>query len=142
VNAEQPSVSSDWAPGHRVTWETSPRREALHASPAGLEVTLLGRDPGGHFPDGCEGCTLVWKRLHAIALRALAEAGIAAFEIDPFDASVHLRPESAWTPEVQLTAVLHGEEGRRRGLPDKAVVAKLESRLEAIGVQRNRWRER
>ncbi len=142
MGAGAESVLHDWAREHHVTWETSPRRESARSAPVGVELTLLGLHPGGHFPSGCEGCVLVWERLRSILLHALAEARIAAFEIDPFDASVRLRPEGAWAPEVQLTAVIHGQEDLRRGSPDKATVGTLEARLEAIGVQRKRWRER
>jgi hypothetical protein len=140
MSAGENAALHDWAREHHVTWETSPRREAPRSAPVGVELTLLGRHPGGHFPSGCEGCVLVWERLRSIVLHALAEARLA-FEIDPFEPSVHLRPEGAWAPEVQLTAVIHGPVPPR-GLPEKAQIAKLESALEAIGVQRKSWRER
>jgi hypothetical protein len=135
----------EWVREQRVTWETTSCREATQGreAPAGLEVTLLGRYPGGQLSVGSDGCELVYERLRAIALHALESVPEARYHIDPFDAAVHLRAEERWTPEVELSFVVEAAEqdpsdpGQRR-----RVLARIESGLEQLGVQRKHWRER
>jgi hypothetical protein len=133
-----------WVREHRVTWETRSRRDAAQGQdgPAELELALLGRCPGGHFPVGGDGYSLVFERLQSIALHVLESVPGARYRIDPFDAAVRLRPEEDWTPEVQLTLVLEAaahdpsdaEHGRR-------LLAVIESALERLAIQRKHWRE-
>ncbi len=133
-----------WVCEHRVTWETRPRRDAAQGQdlPAELELTLRGRCPGGHFPVGGDGYSLLYERLQSIALHVLESVSEARYRIDPFDAAVRVRPEDDWTPEVEFTLVLEAaahdpsdtEHGRR-------LLAVIESGLELLGVQRKHWRE-
>jgi hypothetical protein len=131
-----------WVREHCVTWETQPRRESTTNARAEIELTLLGRYPGGHFPAGGDGCVLVFDRLQAIACHALESVPEARYRIDPFDAAVRVRTEESWAPEVELTLVLEAAEQdpsaaelRGRLLP------RIESGLEQLGVQRKHWRE-
>jgi len=144
-----PAVASvaeleQWVREHRVTWETRSRRDAAQGQdgPAELELTLLGRYPGGHFPVGGDGYSLVFERLQSIALHVLESVPEARYRIDPFDAAVRVRPEQDWTPEVELTLVL---EAAGHDPPDVAhgrrLLAGIESGLERLGIQRKRWRE-
>lgn len=133
----------DWVREHRVTWETSSRREVASGpdAPAPLLVTLIGRYPGGRFPAGDDGFTLVFERLRQVALHALASVPEARFRIDPFDAAVRLRPEGDWLPEVELTLVLEtdgdpADEDARREL-----LGRIEPGLERLGVRRKQWGE-
>ena len=127
-----------WVREHRVTWETTSRREAG----PGLAFTLSGRYPGGQLPVGCDACELVYERLRSIVLHVLGPVADTRYRIDPYDAAVHLRAEEGWTPEVELTVVVEAAEhdpadpGQRR-----RVLAGIESRLEQLGVQRKHWRE-
>lgn len=132
-----------WVREHRVTWETRSRREAAQGQdgPAELELTLLGRCPGGHFPVGDDGCALVYERLQSIALHVLESVAGARYRLDPFDAAVRVRPEQDWAPEVELTLVL---EAADHDPPDVAhgrrLLAEIESGLERLGIQRKHWR--
>jgi hypothetical protein len=131
-----------WVREHRVTWETRLRRDSVQDpdEPAELELTLLGRYPGGQLPSGCDGCELVYERLRSIALHVLALVPGASYRFDPFDAAVRLRPEHDWTPEVELTV---GVEVPAGDSPDagsqRRTLAPIESGLERLGVQRKHW---
>jgi len=133
-----------WVREHRVTWESTSRREvaAGQGGPAELELTLVGRYPGGHFPVGGDGFSLVYERLQSIALHVLESVPEARYRIDPFDAAVRVRPEENWTPEVEFTLVL---EAADHDPPDaglgRRLLAEIESGLERLGVQRKHWRE-
>lgn len=133
-----------WVREHQVTWETRSRRDAAQGQdgPAELELTLLGRYPGGHFPVGGDGYSLVYERLQSIALHVLGPVPEARYRLDPFDAAVHLRAEEGWTPEVELTFVVELTE---HDPPDvgfrQRTLTRLESGLEQLGVQRKHWRE-
>jgi hypothetical protein len=134
----------EWVREHRVTWERTSSKEATlgRDAPAGLEMTLLGRYPGGQLSVGSDGCELVYERLRAIALHVLESVPDARYHIDPFDAAVHLRAEERWIPEVELTVVVEAAEhdpsdfGQRR-----RVLARIESGLQQLGVQLKHWRE-
>ena len=142
-----PNVSElqEWVREHRVTWEKTSRREAAQGQdePAGLELTLLGRHPGGRLPvEGCDGLALVYERLRSIALHVLEPVPEARYRIDPFDAAVRLRAEEAWAPEVELTLVIEAAEHdpSDTGLKRRAL-ARIESGLEQLGVQRKHWHQ-
>ena len=132
-----------WVREHRVTWETRSRREAAQGQegPAELELALLGRYPGGHFPVGGDGYSLVYERLQSIALHVLESVAEARYRFDPFDAAVRVRPEEDWTPEVELTLVLEAADHDPQDAGHRRLVARIESGLEQLGVQRKHWRE-
>jgi hypothetical protein len=144
-----PAVASvaeleQWVREHRVVWETRSRTDAMPGpdGPAALELTLLGRYPGGRLPVGCDACELVYERLRSIALHALAPVPEAKYRLDPFDAAVHLRPEQDWTPEVELTLVIEAAEHDPSDVGFRQrTLTRLESGLEQLGVQRKHWRE-
>jgi hypothetical protein len=133
----------EWVRQHRVTWESSLRREAApgQAGPAEFELTLLGRCPGDHVPVDSDVYALVFERLRSMALHALEPVPDARYSIDPFDAAVHLRAEEGWAPEVELKLVIEGAGGDPSdpGLL-RRVEARIESGLEQLGVQRKHWR--
>ena len=123
-----------WVREHRVTWETTSRREAVQGqdSLAELELTLVGHYPRSQVSVvGTDGGALVYERLRSIALHVLEPLPAARYDIDPFDAAVRLRAEEGFTPEVELTLVLE----------DRGALAPIESGLEQLGVQRKHWRE-
>jgi hypothetical protein len=131
----------EWVREHRVTWETTSRREAPQGQdePAELVLTLLGRYPGGRLPVGGDGFVLVYERLRAMALHVLELVPRARYRIDPFDAAVRLRPEQDWTPEVELTLVVDlAEEASDAGLR-RELLARIESGLDELGARRKHW---
>jgi hypothetical protein len=133
-----------WVREHRVTWETTLRREtaAGQDEPAARVLTLIGRYPGDQLPLGGDGCSLVHERLRSIALHVLEPVPEARYRLDPFDAAVHLRAEEGWTPEVELTVVVELAEHDASDAGQRLrVLARIESGLEQLGVQRKHWRE-
>jgi hypothetical protein len=145
ADVETPAAGLEqWVREHRVTWETRARREPPEGQDARaeIELTLLGRYPGGRFPAGDDGCRLVYGRLRAIALHVLESVPGARLRIDPFDAAVRLRPEHDWTPEVEVSLVIEdaGLDPADNG-STRRLLAEIESGLERLGVQRTHWRE-
>ena len=133
-----------WVRGHRVTWETTSRREAGpgEEAPAELAFTLSGRYPGGQLQVSGDDCSLVYERLRSIALHVLEPLPEAQYRIDPFDAAVHLRAEEGWIPEVEFAVVVQAaEHGPSDPGQRQRVLAGIESRLEQLGVQRRHWHE-
>lgn len=131
----------DWVREHRVTWEASSRREAAAGpdAPAPPLVTLSGRYPGGRFPAGNAGLTLVFERLRLVARHVLESVPEARYRIDPFDAAVRLRPESDWVPEVELTLELTTDvEADDVGTPGE-LLYRIESELERLGARHRHW---
>jgi hypothetical protein len=135
----------EWVREHRVTWETTSRKEATQGRerPAALELTLMGRYPGGQLlVAAADVCALVYERLRSIALHVLEPVPEARYSIDPFDAAVRLRAEEGWAPEVELTLVIEAAEHDPSdpGLERRAL-ARIESGLEQLGAQRKHWHE-
>ena len=147
MTGEGVAVLQEWVREHRVTWETASRREAVDGQDsldglAEVALTLLGRSPGGQLPVGSDGYELVYERLRSIALHVLEPVPEAPYRIDPFDAAVHLRAEEGWAPEVELTLVIEAaEQGPADPGAQRRALARIESGLEELGVQRKHWRE-
>jgi len=133
----------EWVRLHRVTWEGSPEREVAREQnePPGFELTLMGHCPGDHVPVDSDVYELVFDRLRAIALHALEATPEAKYEIEPFDAAVHMSADESWAPEVELTLVLdagHASDPARL----RDVTTRIESRLAQLGVQHQHWHGR
>ena len=142
---EAEATLKDWVRDHRVTWEIAPLQELVDQRPAtvGFELHLFGRHGADvHASPGCLECHTLHQRLRAIAAAAFPrEQRPTRYEIEPFDASFHLRPEAQWTPEVQLTVrIVHGE-GYLRPLDDceKRCAEEIQSALRRLGVQPRTW---
>ena len=63
------------------------------------------------------------------------------YEVEPFDASFHLRAESEWAPEVQLTVHIVHREGYLRPLDEceKRCADEIQKALRGLGVQPKSW---
>jgi len=113
----------------------------------GHERVSTGYDLGLHAPrtgpctndPGCPSCREIHRELTRI-LRAVVPDGVR-YEVAPFDASFHLRPETQWEPEVELIARFPA----RRGALAPAETADLEgsgvtrAALERLGARPGRW---
>ena len=130
---------------HEVCGEIDPQFEMHHGEKVqvGFRLSLLAQPPlSCSVEPGCPHCAAVFECLVAIARRVIPHG--ARFEIEPFDGSFHLRPETRWAPEVELVAeVLHREgtfdppdEGER------SYPAQIRRELAALGVQPKAWRTR
>ncbi len=136
-----------WIREHRVCWELSPLQEMDHRArvPVGYELRLFARHPPGVRADpGCLECRDLYEKLRAIAVFALPrEHRPTRYEIAPFDASFHLRPESEWVSEVQLTLdIVHGQDYLRPiDECEQKCAREIEDRLRALGAQSRAWSE-
>lgn len=135
-----------WVVKHRVTWEVGAWQElAEHqVMTVGFELRLFGQhEADAHASAGCDNCVPVFERLRAIALAALPkEHRPTTYEVEPSDASLHHRPESGWTPEVQLTVHIVHREGYLRPVDgcERRCAEEIQNSLRALGVQPKTWR--
>ena len=142
---EAEATLKDWVRDHRVTWEIAALQELVDQRPAtvGFELRLFGRhDPHARASPGCPECLGLHQRLRAIAAAAFPRVERPTrYEVEPFDGSFHLRPESQWAPEIQLTVrIVHGE-GYLRPLDDceRRCAEEIQSELRRLGVQPRTW---
>ena len=135
----------DWVRQHRVTWELSTLQELVDRRPAtiGFELRLFGQHgPHTEASPGCQQCVSLHGRLRAIAVAAYpTEHRPTTYEVKPFDASIHLRPESGWAPEVQLAVHIVHREGYLRPLDEceKRCAEEIQVALRGLGVQPRSW---
>jgi hypothetical protein len=97
----------DWVREHCVCWEMAPRFE-VHAHQriqVGYDLTLLARHPSSdHHAPGCEECYSTYHMLREIARLVVSEGSHPALcTFSAFDCAHHLRPQTRWAPEVELT---------------------------------------
>lgn len=134
-----------WVRDHKVTWEISPWKEVVEKRPTavGFELRLFARhDVKTHASPGCDQCVHVYETLREIAHQALPQSHRPTrYDIDPFDAKFHLRPQSEWTPEVQLAIHIVHREDYLGPLDEceKQCAEEIEHGLEALGVQPKTW---
>lgn len=134
-----------WIREHRVCWELAPRCE-LHDHgriQVGFNLTLLARHPPSPTAEpGGEECYRHYQALRQIARLVLPkEIHPTRCELSPFDASHHLRPETRWTPETELTVeITHRDatfgdvDGDERGC-----VAEIQEGLRQLGARPGVW---
>ena len=130
-----------WIREHRVCCELTPRVEVHQHERVrvGFDLTLLARHPEGLGDGpGCEICRQHYETLREIALAAVPkDAGPIRCQVDPFDASVHLRPETSWTPEIELNMAILHRDGTFDGVDDdeRRCAAAIEEELRRLGVR-------
>ncbi len=143
--SETEATLREWIREHKVTWELGPWKEMVAHGPVavGLELRLLARHaPDAHPMPGCQECVQIYQALRVVALGALSrEHRPTGYEIEPFEAAFHLRPESGWAPEVQLAIHIIHKEGYLRPLDgcERRCAAEIEHNLAQLGVQPGRW---
>lgn len=135
----------EWVRQHQVTWEVSAEREMVDGGSlqvVGYEVRLYGLVPTEGGSPGGEDCVATFDRLHAIAVASVPQdGGHTRCEVERFDSSLHMRPDSEWRPEIELTIRLTHR--RAYSTPpdasDKRVANAIEERLRRLGAQPGRW---
>lgn len=120
-----------WIRAHRVCWDMLPLRGRREGDHPGLELTLLARCDGGLDPARTE-CRVAYGQLVEIVQRVLPPETRHHFE--PYGAALHLRPESAFAPEVELIAEVFAGSDAAAGLRTSVPAA-----LAALGVQARAW---
>jgi hypothetical protein len=134
-----------WIEEHRVCWELAPRVE-LHDHQrvqVGFDLTLLARhSPTTVDAPGCDECYRHYEMLREIALLALPK-GIHPTQcaFSAFDAAHHMRPETRWAPEVQLTIEITHRADTFGGVDDdeRRCGAEIEEALRQLGVRLRVW---
>jgi hypothetical protein len=134
-----------WIEEHRVCWELAPRVE-LHDHQrvqVGLDLTLLARHPPAEIDaPGCDECYRHYETLREIAVRAHPN-GIhpTQFAFSAFDGAHHMRPETHWAPEVQLTIEITHRADTFGGVDDdqRRCGAEIEEALRQLGVRPRVW---
>jgi hypothetical protein len=132
---------------HHVTWELGPWQELVDRRPTavGFELRLFGQhDPETHASPGCGACASLHRKLRDIAAAVLPkEARPTEYRVEPFDASLHMRPEGAWKPEVQLSVHIVHRHGYLQAVDEceKRCVDEIQSALRGLGVQPRTWRD-
>lgn len=136
-----------WIRDHRVCWEVSSLQEVNQQGrvAVGYELHLFARHAAGvRANPGCSECRDLHEKLRAIAVFVLPrEHRPTRYEIAPFDASFHLRPESEWVPEVQLTLEIVHRQGYLRPIDECELrcAREIEDRLHALGAPSRAWSE-
>ena len=141
---ETEATLREWVRQHHVTWELGSWQELAdnRLMTVGFELRLYGEHPSAHARPGCPECLPVFDKLRAIALAALpSDPRPTKYEVEPFDAAFHLRPESAWHPEIQVTVHIVHREGYLRPLDacEKQCAEEIQAALRRLGVQPKRW---
>ena len=141
---DDPASLQAWVRGHKVAWEFQPLMEAvkgLGLKRTGLELHLFAEHggPAEPFADLYEG-------VRRIAESASPTDGGVLVEVMPFDATERLRPETGYTPEVQVTVcftpadpnAVETEIEAAQGFLERLQAA-IESKLRGLGVQPRAW---
>ena len=125
-----------WVAARHVSSTLTPRVEVHeHARVQdGLELTLAvpvaaGLAAGPGEPE----CYRDWTRLRQVVAHALPSEQGWDCRIDPFDHSFHLRRETSWTPEIELTAAVDGP--LVSPAVGRSAAARLASALKGLGVR-------
>ena len=144
---EPEATLKDWIQQHHVTWELGTWQEQVdhHVTTVGFELRLFGQHgPHVHASPGCGECVPLYERLRAIALAAFPnEHRPTQYVIEPFHPALHMRPESAWAPEVQLTVHIVHRSGYLRPLDEceRRCAEEIQKALRRLGVQAKSWSE-
>lgn len=126
-----------WIRERRVCYEVLPLVESDHgaAIQVGYEITLFA-DAGHDAPGGTE-LQAVHQRLKEIMSAVLPhDSRPTAYVFEPFDGSLHCRPQTGWRPEVQLVVRIVHRDGYLR-LTDASVsscVREIQERLRQAAI--------
>jgi len=136
----------DWARQHKACWELLPLREMVKGEgvrETGLELHLFAEYlPPPEQEHGWAGAQQIHERLHAIAERVIPHRHEGTrFDIEPFDAAGHLRPETGFAPEIQLSVLVTAENTAHE--PEEALVRglmrEIERALAGLGLKARSW---
>lgn len=135
----------DWVVRHKVCWEMVPLREMVKGEglrQTGLEFVLLAQVPlsGDSVRDEAEAVESYrgaeWIAEHVVP----PDSDGLHVEVEGFDHSAHLRPETRFAPEVETRIridVALGTDPQRL----KQVTDLIQQRLRDLGVQSRVWTE-
>jgi hypothetical protein len=111
----------------------------------GFELVLGAQNPRGTpCTPACPRCAELFDGLKAVAAAILPrDLPEIRCDIQPFDAALHSRPDTGWTPEVHLAIHIIHREGYFRAVDEgeKTCLAGIESRLRRLGASHGPRRE-
>jgi hypothetical protein len=126
---------------HEVCFELLPHYEVNEGAKVqvGFDLTLYGRRSRlCHADPGCPECFKVYEGLKEVALSAMPPD--ARYEVGPFDASFHLRPENHFEPQVMLVVeILHGETFEAVDETERKQANAISEALTLLGAQQRVW---
>lgn len=137
----------DWVARHKVCWELSPLREMVKGEglqQTGLEIVLLAQIPmtGDGQRDEAEAVESYrgaeWIAEHVLPPE-VEHDGLHC-QVEGFDHSAHLRPETQFAPEIEARIRIDVARGSDPGLVKRATEL-IQQRLHDLGVQNRVWRE-
>ena len=141
-----PAECRTWAAQVKAAWELTPLIEMERGQEVqvGFELSLYARAPGDVAADLERQTVLedLWDRMRQIAESLLPLMGAdGRLDVDPFDVAARLRPETAFAPEVLLSARLfHGSDLLAPVEPgDRERLKPLEDRLHELGLKSKCW---
>jgi hypothetical protein len=134
-----------WIREHRVCWELSPRYEVHEHRliQVGFELALFARQPDTfEEAPGSEACRRHYEMLREVALAALPkDAHSARCELEPFDASVHLRRETSWALELELKVLILRRDATFGNVDqdERRYAEEIQEALRRLGAQPRTW---
>jgi hypothetical protein len=133
----------EWVQAHRVCWEVEPLRELTKGhgvQQTGYELKLFARLDPRPKDETDRAVLAVHDGLRELALDALAShpEPHAIIAVQPFDRAIHLRPESGFAAEIELSVLAyprHRDEPLRAAEAQKRIAA-LEDKLREMALER------
>ncbi len=135
----------DWVVRHKVCWEMAPLREMIKGEgmqQTGVEIVLLAQVPLSGSTERNEAEAVEsyrgaeWIAEHVIP----PDCDGLHCQVEGFDHSAHLRPETRFAPEVE--ARIRIDVGRQADpLKLKQMMEGIQQRLHELGVQNRVWQE-
>lgn len=135
----------EWIQEHKVCWELLPYYMMSEGKKVqiGYELYLYAQHALNVKADpGCALCQKIFGELQQIAHLALPkEFRPTTFQIVPFDAAFHLRPETRMKNEVQLVLQIVHREGFFNQVDDceRRCSQEIENNLRELGVRSKAW---
>jgi hypothetical protein len=135
-----------WVREHKVCWEIGPFRQFVKGHgmrQTGYELNLFGRyDPAAQEDDEAA-VRGVYEGLRALALELLRSfpEPAATIEVLSFDQAVHLRPESRFADEIELTVIASPADPDHPMPPAEAQrrIGEVEDELRSMGLHKRSW---
>ena len=135
----------DWVVRHKVCWEMAPLREMIKGEglqQTGVEIVLLAQVPlSGNTERNEAEAVESYRGAEWIAEHVIPpDCDGLHCQVEGFDHSAHLRPETRFAPEVE--ARIRIDVGREADpLKLKQVMEGIQQHLHELGVQNRVWQE-
>ena len=135
----------DWVVRHKVCWEMAPLREMIKGEglqQTGVEIVLLAQVPlSGNTERNEAEAVESYRGAEWIAEHVIPpDCDGLHCQVEGFDHSAHLRPETRFAPEVE--ARIRIDVGRQADpVKLRQTMEGIQQRLHELGVQNRVWQE-